>query len=84
MTDTDLIPVFDGHNDTLLKLYMAKETDKEKLFVEGAPANWHIDLPRAGKGGFAGGMFAIFPPPDPKSQRSSVPAAPGSDEPSAP
>ena len=59
----DLVPVFDGHNDTLLKLYQAPEPDKEKLFVDGAPSNWHIDLPRARKGGLAGGMFAVFPPP---------------------
>ncbi|TIV26213.1 MAG: membrane dipeptidase [Mesorhizobium sp.] len=61
MTDTDLIPVFDGHNDTLLRLYQSKEADVEKLFIEGTPGG-HIDLPRARKGGFAGGMFAIFLP----------------------
>jgi len=83
MTESALVPVFDGHNDTLLKLYQAKEADKEKLFVDGSPASWHIDLPRARKGGFAGGMFAIFPPPVQKSRRSSVPASPGSDEPLA-
>jgi membrane dipeptidase len=84
MKETDLIPVFDGHNDTLLKLYQARETDKAKLFVEGAPANWHIDLPRARKGGFAGGMFAIFPPPVTKSNRGAVPSAPSGDEPLGP
>ena len=61
MTETDLIPVFDGHNDTLLKLYQSGKADVEKLFIEGSPASWHIDLPRARKGGLAGGMFAIFP-----------------------
>ncbi len=79
MTEKSLVPVFDGHNDTLLQLYRSPEPDKEKLFVEGAPANWHIDLPRARKGGFAGGFFAIFPPPSRKSG-DSVPAAPRSDE----
>lgn len=69
MTDQTLVPVFDGHNDTLLKLYKAKEADKEKLFIDGSPADWHIDLPRARKGGFAGGMFAIFPP-SPEKRRS--------------
>ncbi|MFC5384878.1 dipeptidase [Aquamicrobium segne] len=60
---TETVPVFDGHNDTLMKLYQAREPDKVKLFVEGSPSDWHIDLPRAKKGGFAGGMFAVFPPP---------------------
>ncbi|WP_292632526.1 membrane dipeptidase, partial [Mesorhizobium sp.] len=57
MTETDLVPVFDGHNDTLLRLYQSKDTDVEKLFIEGKSGG-HIDLPRAKAGGFAGGMFA--------------------------
>lgn len=83
MTDQTLVPVFDGHNDTLLKLYGEPESRREQLFIEGSPANWHIDLPRARKGGFAGGMFAIFPPPVEKHRDSGVPA-PGTDEPMAP
>jgi membrane dipeptidase len=83
MTDTDLIPVFDGHNDTLLRLYQSKEADVEKLFIEGTPGG-DIDLPRARRGGFAGGMFAIFPPPVEKSKRSAVPPAPGENEPLPP
>ncbi|TIT32879.1 MAG: peptidase, partial [Mesorhizobium sp.] len=75
MTESDLVPVFDGHNDTLLRLYQSKDTDVEKLFIEGTQGG-HIDLPRAKKGGFAGGMFAIFPPPAEKSRRSAVPPAP--------
>lgn len=74
-----LVPVFDGHNDTLLQLYRSPEPDKEKLFMEGAPASWHIDLPRARKGGFAGGMFAIFSP-SPEKAGGSVPSAPSSEE----
>ncbi|HMM65053.1 MAG TPA: dipeptidase [Mesorhizobium sp.] len=74
-----LVPVFDGHNDTLLQLYRSPEPDKEKLFMEGAPASWHIDLPRARKGGFAGGMFAIFSP-SPEKGGGSVPSAPSSEE----
>ncbi|MDX8467253.1 dipeptidase [Mesorhizobium sp. VK23B] len=83
MTETDLIPVFDGHNDTLLRLYQSKEMDVEKLFIEGTPGG-HIDLPRAKKGGFAGGMFAIFPPPIEKTKRSAVPPAPSDNEPLPP
>ena len=86
MTDKTPVPVFDGHNDTLLKLYQADEPNKEKLFIEGAPADWHIDLPRAKKGGFAGGMFAIFPPPLEKRKRKVGDAVPmpGNDEPLPP
>lgn len=73
------VPVFDGHNDTLLQLYRSVEPDKAKLFMEGAPASWHIDLPRARQGGLTGGFFAIFPPPSPAS-RDSVPFAPRRDE----
>lgn len=72
---TEPIPVFDGHNDTLMKLYRSSERDKEKLFIDGSPAGWHIDLPRARKGGFAGGMFAIFPPPvESAAARTMMPA----------
>ncbi|MCG7504380.1 dipeptidase [Mesorhizobium retamae] len=86
MTETDLIPVFDGHNDTLLKLYQSGRSDVEKLFIEGSPASWHIDLPRARKGGLAGGMFAIFPPPqeERKAKDDGVPAMPSDNEPLPP
>lgn len=83
MTETDLVPVFDGHNDTLLRLYQSKDTDVEKLFIEGKSGG-HIDLPRAKAGGFAGGMFAIFPPPVEKTRRSAVPLAPSDAEPLPP
>jgi membrane dipeptidase len=56
------IPFFDGHNDTLLKLWMAEGADKEKPFIEGM-AGAHIDLPRAKAGEMVGGFFAMFPPP---------------------
>lgn len=53
------LAVFDGHNDTLLRLYQ----DRLPLasFVEGGEGG-HIDLPRARAGGFAGGLFACFVP----------------------
>jgi len=59
---TDIIPVFDGHNDALLRLHESGRSDAEQLFLNGAERG-HIDLPRARKGGLAGGLFAIFPPP---------------------
>ncbi|KZL19021.1 Membrane dipeptidase (Peptidase family M19) [Pseudovibrio axinellae] len=63
MTDTapHLVPVFDGHNDTLLSLERRSNTPKERSFFEAANYD-HIDLPRARQGGFAGGLFAMFTP----------------------
>lgn len=62
MPDTLPVPVFDGHNDTLLRLHSAKSEAPERLFLDGTRKG-HIDLPRARQGGFAGGLFAVFPPP---------------------
>jgi len=39
------IPIFDGHNDLLTRLWQRSS---------------HIDLPRMRRGGFAGGLFAVF------------------------
>lgn len=50
-------PIFDGHNDLILRLLRGAAT------AEGVAAglpDGHIDLPRAIKGGFGGGFFAIF------------------------
>ncbi|WP_345798989.1 dipeptidase [Albimonas sp. CAU 1670] len=57
-------PVFDGHNDVLLKLWRAEEEGKspEDLFIEGAGG--HLDLPRMQAGGLGGGFFACFVPND--------------------
>ncbi|MFT4040548.1 MAG: dipeptidase [Thermomicrobiales bacterium] len=48
------IPVFDGHNDTLLDLPISKRT-----FFERSETG-HLDLPRAREGGLGGGFFAVF------------------------
>lgn len=53
------MPVFDGHNDFLLRLLRAP--DRRAMFLQGEGAG-HIDLPRMRAGGFAGGLFAIFVP----------------------
>jgi membrane dipeptidase len=55
-----LIPVFDGHNDVLLRLHRAGVGPGP--FLEGREGG-HLDLPRARRGGFGGGLFAIFVPP---------------------
>ena len=52
-----MIPIFDGHNDTLLLL----DQNADYRFFERNRTG-HIDLPRAVEGGFAGGFFAIFAP----------------------
>jgi membrane dipeptidase len=59
------LPIFDGHNDTLLELY-APEEGEERSFFERSE-HGHIDLPRAREGGLIGGIFAIYTPPPPGS-----------------
>lgn len=71
MAERNLIPIFDGHNDVLYKLHYTDEADKVSLFAKGSPDDWHIDLPRAKQGGFAGGMFAVFAP-SPDTPRGAV------------
>ena len=55
------MPIFDGHNDVLLRLYRRGGTDAARAFLEGE-AKGQLDLPMAREGGFAGGLFAIFVP----------------------
>ncbi|MBX3050931.1 MAG: dipeptidase [Caldilineaceae bacterium] len=57
---TPFPPVFDGHNDTVLRLHMAKPANNEP-FLKGDD-RLHIDLPKAKAGGLGGGFFAIFIP----------------------
>ena len=64
MTHSPQIAIFDGHNDTLLRLYMPKP-GQERSFFERASFG-HIDLPRAEAGGLAGGFFAVFVPAPPR------------------
>ncbi|KFI29504.1 peptidase [Haematobacter missouriensis] len=53
-------PVFDGHNDFLLRLYRAPER-REQIWLKGE-GRGHLDLPRMKQAGFAGGFFAIWIP----------------------
>ena len=69
-------PVFDGHNDTLLSLYVAERGQGRSFFEESHIG--HIDLPRARKGGLAGGFFAVFvksPPQEETMTQASYPGA---------
>ena len=61
------IPVFDGHNDVLLRLYRSASTDPVADFLNGEEAG-HIDLKKARAGAFAGGMFALFSPSPARSR----------------
>jgi membrane dipeptidase len=54
------LPIFDGHNDTLLRLLKGQPGDS--FFERGLG---HIDMPRAREGGLAGGFFAVYVPADP-------------------
>jgi membrane dipeptidase len=58
------IQVFDGHNDTLTHLYHRED----RSFFERSEQG-HLDLPRAREGGLAGGIFAIFTPPESAEER---------------
>lgn len=59
-----MIPVFDGHNDFLLRL-LRNPGDREAIWLTGE-GKGHLDLPRMKEGGFAGGFFAVYvPSPEP-------------------
>jgi membrane dipeptidase len=59
MSPSTPLPIFDGHNDALLRLYR-KALPVASFFERGEEG--HLDLPRAREGGFAGGLFACFVP----------------------
>ncbi|SON58298.1 Membrane dipeptidase (Peptidase family M19) [Hartmannibacter diazotrophicus] len=61
MAESFPVAVFDGHNDTLLRLIEKMTNDPVADFIRGDGLG-HIDLPRARKGGLAGGFFACFSP----------------------
>ena len=61
MTSPRSVPIFDGHNDVLLRLYRRGGADAPRAFLDGE-AKGQLDLPMARQGGFAGGLFAIFVP----------------------
>ena len=63
LTANDLPLVFDGHNDVLTQLMRNGGVGACSLFSAGSA--FHVDLPKAKAGGFAGGFFAIWvPSPD--------------------
>lgn len=66
------IAIFDGHNDVLLDLHYNEYGEGRSFFEENEIG--HIDFPRAKSGGFTGGLFAVYVPPDPttKDQTGSM------------
>jgi membrane dipeptidase len=54
------VPVFDGHNDIVLKIASAGP-DRARLWLDGEGAG-HLDLPRMQAARFAGGLFAVYIP----------------------
>lgn len=52
-------PVFDGHNDVLLRLLLKRKPNVELDFING-DGEGQLDLPRMLKGKFGGGIFAVY------------------------
>jgi membrane dipeptidase len=61
MTSPGRVPIFDGHNDVLFRLFRRGGTDAPQAFLEGE-GKGQLDFPMACQGGFAGGLFAMFAP----------------------
>ncbi|EMW1140632.1 dipeptidase [Serratia marcescens] len=62
MTLPPLWPVFDGHNDLLLNLWLQHDDDPATAFYSRVTPG-HLDFARMRRGGFFGGLFAVFIPP---------------------
>jgi membrane dipeptidase len=67
------IPVFDGHNDALLRLHRHGGADAIAGFLNGQEKG-QLNLAKARQGGFAGGLFAIFVPSPEKKQDTGAKA----------
>jgi membrane dipeptidase len=69
------IPIFDGHNDVLSRLYRRGGTNGVQAFLDGE-AKGHLDLPKALAAAFAGGLFAVFVPSPRNPDRPTSDAPP--------
>ncbi|WP_409074976.1 dipeptidase [Pantoea sp. C3] len=63
------IPVFDGHNDVLNKLWEHHQPDPVRAFLQGTDSG-QMDFPRIRQGNMAGGIFATWVPTHPSVARS--------------
>jgi len=77
-----MLPVFDGHNDVLLRL-RSLPGDRVRAFLDGG-AGGQLDLPRSRAGGFAGGLFAAFVPSHEDAPEDALMRAPAYDVPLPP
>ncbi len=62
-------PIFDGHNDVLLRLHLHGGAEAVTAFLNGEDKG-QLDLVKARQGGFAGGLFAIFVPSPKRKERA--------------
>ncbi len=69
------IPIFDGHNDVLLRLNRHGGANPVAGFLQGEDKG-HLDLPKARNGGFAGGLFAMFVPSPKRKDNAGAEATP--------
>jgi membrane dipeptidase len=63
-------PIFDGHNDVLLRFALPERRDGSSFFKKSDKG--HLDLPRAKAGGLAGGFFAVYIPQHRKPRRKEL------------
>jgi len=63
------VPFIDGHNDVLLELRLRGEGARPFLSRRD---EGHLDLVRAGEGGFAAGFFAVFVLPESEEERAAT------------
>jgi membrane dipeptidase len=66
--------IFDGHNDTLTRLFPEGKSPPQTIIDHGDEG--HLDVPRARLGGLAGGFFALFI----RNQEGKDPGEPVRDE----
>jgi len=67
----DKIPIIDGHNDTLTKLFDPQAGQKYSFFEKNDSGQ--LDLPRTRDSGMAAGFFSIFtPPPETSPERDQT------------
>lgn len=68
---SEQIPILDGHNDTLTRVFPAASDVTAGSFLK-RDTKGHIDLPRAREGGLAGGFFALFMPSETRSEIRTI------------
>lgn len=81
MTSAPPVPVFDGHNDALLRL-VSRGEEAIAAFLDGE-TKLQLDLAKARQGHFAGGLFAMFVP-TPERRNGTAAAAGVADPAGAP